>query len=210
MKNTFVVSAILVLSIVVLAACSSQPEPVMVVQAAPAAPPQMPLTPELLQRMGNPSNHTITGFQFFLNGGIRLENANPNLGAQPVVMSGRTAIITGASGRQAISINNNTLGQALNIQRQGNRINVMVGFEENPNLFLTFSATTDDPQGYFELVYTPGTGTPTFAWDFRGMLNYGGEVFDLFYTGERPRLAIQAMVQGAGAVPSRVAPGRTP
>ncbi|MCL1992578.1 MAG: hypothetical protein FWG66_06505 [Spirochaetes bacterium] len=170
-----------------------------------------PLTPELLERMGDPDSVQISGFQFALSSRVRLEGyIQPQ---HPVAMDGRTAVLLGDV-RQSVTINAQTEGQAVNIQRLYDRINIQVSFEENPHLFLNFTAATFDGDGVFELVYEPRLQRRRFGdWFFsrrRGSLDYGGIDHELVYSPgrHRPQLLIMMRMENEVREVSRVAPGR--
>ena len=223
MKYNYLCSLVFsVLVFALLLSCKTPPPPQVVevevvrevrvpVQVQVPSPPDtlMPLTGSILQRLsestGNISND-IRRYQFILFGRIVLEREYTE--SNDGLMEDGTARFENKHVRESITINDQTEGQAMAIGTVGNETVLAVCFEDNDDLRLYFSVPTVNINDYFYLVYT-GNGLSSTS-DERGLLEYGGNIYKLKYTGERsPYLLIRLSQRDTDTLTSHTAPGRS-
>ena len=219
MKYNYLRNLVFSVSVFVfLLSCTTPPPPPprvveVEVQVRVPSPPDtlMPLTVSILQRLNESTgdiSNDIGRYQFILFGRIVLEREY--IESNDGLMEGGTARFENKHIRESITINDQTEGQAMTMETIGNEIVLALCFEENDNLRLYFSASIENINDYFYLVYN--SNDLFLISDERGFLEYGlgsENIYRLKYTGERsPHLLIKLSQRDTDMLNSRTVPGR--
>lgn len=231
MKRILVFSLMLILALTMFSSCASRrgaetPEVYEeeeaveeeVVQQEPETPQQqepareltfLPLTPALLQRLGNSIEMlslNVPRLQVVLSGGVVMETST--FLEHPLELSGIDARIRNEHIRQVITINASTMGEAMNVQLNADEVVFSVGFDDDESLFLNFVNTGKTPDGLFYLRYISIDDYEDES-NGRGFIMYGDELFSLSYDGENsPHLLLVLSEYDEERLLSRTLPGR--
>ena len=168
--------------------------------------PQTPLTFSLLQRLRNSVDtleESLSRFQFIISGKVVLEREYSQ--RNDTFEEGGIPEFEDEYVKVAVTINDQTPGQAVNLRTVGERTVLSICFEEDDDNQLSFSYTAEGPDEYFYLEYIPNTAE---AGEEQGSLIYGGNVFKLFTGETRPYLLINLSQKDIDTHLPRTAPGR--
>jgi hypothetical protein len=222
-RRFFVLAAVLALALILLGCRSSTPPPPP--PPPPPSPPSngdiyippppgdeldvlMPLTTAVLRRFGESEEvwkDKIGSYQLILFGRITLEREYTNHNSA-VESSGRIRF-EDVRVREVITINDRTEGVALELKVQNNEIIVQVSFEDKDDKYhFVFVNSEREADDLFYLTYAPNGRTQS---DIRGTLIYGGELYNIRFTGERsPYLLIRLTHRDVEEMEARTVGGR--
>ena len=138
-----------------------------------------PLTTALIQQLNRP----IGDFQLHLFGRIILERNYTQ--STPMVDERGRGTFLNEHITERITINDQTPGQAIRLERVGGLIVLFVSFDDSGNDFLLFASREDNLDGFFDLQFE-FNGSGQLGRDTRGYLDFAGSRYSVNYTGNRP------------------------
>ena len=109
-----------------------------------------PLTTALIHQLNRP----IEDFQLHLFGRITLERQDTQ--SIPLVDDRGRGSFLNEHVRERITVNDQTPGEAIKVERRGGEIILSVSFDESGKDFLLFSSREDNLDGFFGLQFDPG------------------------------------------------------
>ncbi|MDR0554718.1 MAG: hypothetical protein LBG76_07975 [Treponema sp.] len=144
--------------------------------------PRIPLTMSIIERLKN-SEYRINDVCLF--GQITLERVEvtPSIEintAGKVLLKDTYIKVTKKLDDQDIRL----LGRVINDEEYG-RLSVCFDTQDTNNI-LTFSSRGREPDGLFYLEYTPGSDPRLLLGDEKGIVEYGGKIYRVKFTGDRP------------------------
>ena len=156
-----------------------------------------PITQGIINDVGG--NSEIEKFQYYVSTNLTLKNVQQTRDQQNITRGG-TATITDVIYTNRIIILKTTMGVALKSFRDDNDILVLeVCFEENDNKRITFRQDGPGSDRKFFIVYND---------PFTRRIDYGGELYTVDFSGDRPYLRIKMNKQLKQRIKTKWAAGR--
>ncbi|MDR3115381.1 MAG: hypothetical protein LBU25_07665 [Treponema sp.] len=156
-----------------------------------------PITQNIINDVGG--NSEIEKFQYYVSSRLVLNDAKKIRDQQSITKYG-TAAITDVVYRNRIIISKNTMGIALNSFRdEKDNLTLEICFEENDNRRITFKQDGPGSDRKFYIVYQD---------PFSRIINYGGELYTVDYSGDRPYLKVKIYKQLKQKTKTKWASGR--
>ncbi|MDR2602721.1 MAG: hypothetical protein LBC53_09800 [Spirochaetaceae bacterium] len=156
-----------------------------------------PITQSIINDVGGSSE--IEKFQYYVSSRLVLNDAKKIRDQQNITKYGAAAI-TDIFYKNRIIINKNTMGVVLNSFRdeKGN-LTLEICFEEDDNRRIAFKQDGAGSDRKFYIVYQDAPG---------GIIDYGGELYTVEYSGDRPYLKVKIYKQLKQKTKTKWASGR--
>jgi len=158
------------------AGCATPPDPEVRIVRVPDI--RIPLTIELTETLvGGPEfmADDIRRFQLYLFGRISLVRESSERREVNFADDGR-ATIENLHRREELILGHLTPGLVMNVEQIGGKVLLYVAFENGRDDTMVFSASRNDPDGFFSLEYNTAART----------INYGGTTYRISHTSNRP------------------------
>jgi hypothetical protein len=156
-----------------------------------------PITQNIINDVGG--NSEIEKFQYYVSSRLVLNDARKIRGQQTVTSYG-TAAITDIVYRNRIIIGKYTMGVALNtFQDENDNLTLEICFEEDDSRRIVFKQDGPGSDRKFYIVYQD---------PFSRIIDYGGELYTVDHSGDRPYLRVKIFKQLKQRTRTRWAGGR--
>jgi hypothetical protein len=156
-----------------------------------------PITQNIIQDIGG--NAEIEKFQYYVSSRLVLNDAKKIRDQQNITKDG-TAAITDILYRNRVIISKNTMGIVLNTFRdEKDNLTLEICFEEDDNRRIVFKQDGPGSDKKFYIVYEDV---------FSRIINYGGALYTVDYSGDRPYLKVKIYKQLKQKTKTQWASGR--
>jgi len=156
-----------------------------------------PLTNEIMERLKNTPDFNIGQHQFFLYGAITLEGFDNQ--KRVSVNNNGEVIFEDSPTTTTITIKDKTAGLAKSMNETTG--DIAICFDEDDRYQLVFSPSRRDSRFYLK-------SNPPNVPDARGSWPYGGNDYNLRFSGGTPYLQISLKKEGGNTTEQRTVPGR--